>query len=144
MINGAVIGSPISHSLSPVLHKAAFDFLGIDGNYKAIEVKLGSLSEFFTERSREFDYFSITMPLKEEALEIGITPNELTTRIQSANTLYKVDGSWKITSTDGSGMVSALSHAGIHHLTSVLILGAGGTARAVAGSLDSISVFSQI
>ena len=70
-IRGAVLGSPISHSLSPVLHNKAFEVLGITGSYEAIEVSSGGLASFLTNRGSEFDYLSLTMPLKEEVLEIA-------------------------------------------------------------------------
>ncbi|CAN2200210.1 AroE Shikimate 5-dehydrogenase [Candidatus Nanopelagicaceae bacterium] len=139
MITGAVLGSPISHSLSPVLHKAAFAFLGIEGDYSAIKVESGALAKFLQTRSSEFDYLSLTMPLKEEVLSLGLDADALTQRIQSGNTLIKRNDKWSISSTDGSGFVAALEHAGITEIDSVLILGAGGTARAVTGSLDSIA-----
>lgn len=139
MIKGAVLGSPISHSLSPVLHSAAFDYLGIEGSYSAIEVTSGSLQEFVKNRASEFDYLSLTMPLKEEVLTLDVDVDDLTRRIQSGNTLINRNGAWALTSTDGSGLVAALAHAGLRDFESVLILGAGGTARAVAGALDSIT-----
>ena len=46
LIKGAVLGYPIEHSLSPLLHKTAFDLLGVNGDYSAIEVKSGELEEF--------------------------------------------------------------------------------------------------
>ena len=138
-MKGAVLGSPISHSLSPVLHKAAFDFLGLEGIYSAIEVTSGTLQEFVRTRGPEFDYLSLTMPLKEEVLTLDVEADELTRRIQSGNTLINRDGTWALTSTDGSGLVAALAYAGLKEFDSVLILGAGGTARAVAGALDSIT-----
>jgi len=139
MIRGAVLGSPITHSLSPRLHRALFDYLKIDGSYEAIDVKSGELSRFFSERSEEFDYLSLTMPLKEEALSLGLPIDSIATRIQSANTLYKDGANWKVTSTDGSGFMQALNEKKLETFSSVLILGAGGTARAVAGVLDSVS-----
>jgi shikimate dehydrogenase len=139
MIRGAVLGSPITHSLSPRLHRALFDHLKIDGSYEAIEVKSGELSNFFTERSEEFDYLSLTMPLKEEALSLGLPIDSVASRIQSANTLYKDGANWKVSSTDGSGFMQALNEKKLETFSSVLILGAGGTARAVAGALDSVS-----
>ena len=138
-MKGAVLGSPISHSLSPVLHKAAFDFLGLQGSYSAIEVTSGTLQEFVRTRGHEFDYLSLTMPLKEEVLALDVEVDELTRRIQSGNTLINRDNTWSLTSTDGSGLVAALAHAGLTQFESVLILGAGGTARAVTGALDSIT-----
>jgi len=139
VIRGAVLGSPISHSLSPVLHKAAFNYLGLEGSYSAIEVHSGDLAQFIANSSDDFDYLSLTMPLKEEVLALDVEADALTHRIQSGNTLYRADNSWKLTSTDGSGFVAALNNAGITQLESVLILGAGGTARAVTGALDLIS-----
>ena len=139
MIRGAVLGSPITHSLSPRLHRAIFDFLKIEGSYEAIEVKSGELTNFFTKRAEEFDYFSLTMPLKEEALSLGLPVDAIATRIQSANTLFKEGGSWNLSSTDGSGFLKALKEKNLDTFSSVLILGAGGTARAVAGALDSVS-----
>jgi shikimate dehydrogenase len=139
MIKGAVLGSPISHSLSPRLHRGIFDFLKVEGSYEAIEVKSGELRAFFKQSSKQFDYFSLTMPLKEEALSLGLPIDPLATRIQSANTLYREGAGWKLSSTDGSGFLQALQEKGLHRFSSVLILGAGGTARAVAGALDSVS-----
>lgn len=139
MIRGAVLGSPITHSLSPRLHRAAFSFLGVEGSYEPIEVPAGSLTSFIEKRGAEFDYFSLTMPLKEEVLLLPIECDTLITKIQSANTLWKKQDGWFLTSTDGSGFVAALAHAGLQTFNRVLILGAGGTARAVAGAMDGIS-----
>jgi shikimate dehydrogenase len=143
LIRGAVLGSPISHSLSPVLHNKAFELLGVAGRYEAIEVQSGGLTAFLRERGCEFDYLSLTMPLKEEVLEISealeIEIDELSSRIQSVNTLIRTSKGWSATSTDGSGFVKALANGGYDHFDSVLVLGAGGTARAVAGALDAIA-----
>ncbi len=143
VVRGAVLGSPISHSLSPVLHKKAYELLGIEGSYEAIEVASGGLAQFLRSRGEDFDYLSLTMPLKEEVLDIAqdlnISIDSLSSRIQSVNTLVHTDSGWLATSTDGSGFVKALANAGYDHFDSVLILGAGGTARAVAGALDQIA-----
>jgi len=136
VIRGAVLGSPISHSLSPTLHRAAFESIGVAGSYEAIDVPSGTLSEFFLSNQSEFDYFSLTMPLKEEAHLLQVTCDELSLRIGSINTLYKKEGRWLATSTDGSGFLAALAAQGFSSFSNALILGAGGTARAVAGALD--------
>jgi shikimate dehydrogenase len=142
-LKAAVLGFPIAHSLSPVLHAKAFDLLGIAGSYEAIEVASGGLAEFIESQGANYDYLSLTMPLKEEVLVIaessGIEIDELALQIQSVNTLIRNGSGWSATSTDGSGFVKALANAGYDHFNSVLILGAGGTARAVAGALDEIS-----
>ena len=140
-LRGAVLGYPINHSLSPLLHKSAFELLGITGEYSAIEVKSGDLQAFIEQRGGDFDYFSLTMPLKEEALDLklDIQITLLGSRIQSLNTLIRSDSSWKATSTDGSGFIKSLTNAGYSRFERVLVLGAGGTARAVAGALDEIA-----
>ena len=138
MIRGAVLGSPISHSLSPVLYQGAFEFLGIDGHYEALDVPSGTFADFFSKRANEFDYFSLTMPLKEEALSLDISFDELAKRIGSANMLYRKNGTWHGTSTDGSGFVSSLAASSDRTFSNALILGAGGTARAIAGAIDSL------
>ena len=138
-LNGAVIGSPVEHSLSPLLHRSAFEYLGIEGNYQRNDVPLDTLRAYFLDHQESHDYFSITMPLKEEALTLEVSIDPLARRVNSANTLYKRDSTWNLTSTDGQGFVEALLNQGHSQFESVLILGAGGTARAVAGSLDAIS-----
>jgi shikimate dehydrogenase len=142
-LKAAVLGYPIAHSLSPVLHGKAFEVLGIVGSYEAIEVEGGGLSEFLKSQGQSYDYLSLTMPLKEEVLDIAkesnIEVDELAQRIQSVNTLVRKGKGWSATSTDGSGFIKALANAGYDHFNSVLILGAGGTARAVAGALDDIA-----
>ncbi|MEN9687845.1 MAG: hypothetical protein RL381_857 [Actinomycetota bacterium] len=137
MIRGAVLGSPITHSLSPVLHRAAYSFLGVEGSYQALEVRSGTLADFLERESENFDYLSLTMPLKEEVLSLDVDIDSLVQRIQSGNTLIKRDGQWDLTSTDGSGFIEALRNSQKCSLNSVLVLGAGGTARAVCGALDS-------
>lgn len=139
MIKGAVLGSPITHSLSPLLHNSALRRLGLEGKYQAIDVPSRSLHSFFESNSKTFDYLSLTMPLKEEAFSLPVAFDKLSTRIGSANTLYKLDGTWCGTSTDGSGFIAALHSAGFTSFSKALILGAGGTARAVAGALDGFS-----
>ena len=140
-LRGAVLGYPINHSLSPLVHKKAFDLLGITGEYSAIEVKSGQLQEFIDKQGKDFNYFSLTMPLKEEALDLNmdIKIDALGKRIQSINTLIRKDNTWSATSTDGSGFIKSLTNAGYSKFNKVLVLGAGGTARAVAGSLDEIA-----
>lgn len=138
-MKGAILGSPVEHSLSPLLHREAFAFLGISGDYIRQEVSLGDFLNFFESRRDEFDYLSITMPLKEEALTLPVAIDPLAARIQSANTLYKRGGDWRLTSTDGAGLIGALKNEGHAHFKRVLVLGAGGTARAVVGALDGIA-----
>lgn len=139
ILRGAVIGSPVEYSLSPLLHREAFKFLGIDGDYQRREVPLDTLATYFDGHNAEFDYLSITMPLKEEALSLPVVVDHVATHIQSANTLYRRGENWHLTSTDGSGFIAALRHQGYNSFKKVLVLGAGGTARAVVGALDGVA-----
>lgn len=135
-LRGAVVGSPVNHSLSPLLHGKAFEFLGIEGSYQREEIGEDQLGSFFVERANDFDYLSLTMPLKEVALTLPVSIDSIALRIQSANTLFRRGDQWHLTSTDGSGFISALANAGYIAFKKVLVLGAGGTARAVVGALD--------
>ncbi len=107
MIDAAVLGSPIGHSLSPLLHNVAYKHLGVQGQYEAIEVKSGQLSEFLSTTQK--DVFSLTMPLKEELVDLGFPTSELTKRIRSANTLIKVGDTWKVNSTDVVGFQQSVA-----------------------------------
>ena len=103
MIVAGVLGSPISHTLSPLLHKAIYDFLGINGTYSAFEVQSGQLQHFLENDGSALNNVSLTMPLKEEALKIADSVSEIARQIQSGNTLSKKDGLWSLTSTDVEG-----------------------------------------
>ena len=138
-LSGAVLGSPISHSLSPLLHNEIFQLLGLTGKYVAQEVKAGELATFLRARSDDFTYLSLTMPLKEEALKLGLPVEASVIVAASANTLVKVESGWQLYSTDGLGFRRALTHSGISTLDRVLILGAGATARSIAQVLDPIA-----
>jgi shikimate dehydrogenase len=139
MIKAAVLGSPISHSLSPILHRRAYKELSIDGEYQAIEVKSGNLSNFISGLDSSWTGFSLTMPLKEEVLQFATEVDELARQIDSANTLVRVDSGWRATSTDVNGFNQALQSHGITSIPRVLILGSGATARAAAAACNEIS-----
>ena len=105
MIKAAVLGSPISHSLSPLLHSTAYAQLGLSAKYEAIEVKADNLARFMDERDETWTGFSLTMPLKEEAITYADNIDNLAKRINSANTLYRKAGEWHATSTDVIGLL---------------------------------------
>lgn len=136
----AVLGSPISHSLSPALHNAAYLALGIEGKYDAVEVKSGELLGFMNqvkETNANWIGFSLTMPLKEEILEVADFVDPLAAQINSANTLIPTQNGWRATSTDVSGFIWALASNEISDFESVQIIGAGATARAAAAAIDA-------
>lgn len=136
----AVLGSPISHSLSPALHNAAYLSLGIEGKYDAVEVKSGELPAFM-QKVREADVnwigFSLTMPLKEETLLVADKVDPLAKQINSANTLLPTLDGWLATSTDVAGFIWALAQHEVRDFKRVQIIGAGATARAAAAAIDA-------
>lgn len=136
----AVLGSPISHSLSPAIHNAAYLALGIEGKYDAVEVKESELSEFISQVKQtpaEWIGFSLTMPLKEAVLKIADKVDPLAKQIQSGNTLLPTEDGWLATTTDVSGFIWALAFNEISNFNSVQIIGAGATARAAAAAIDA-------
>jgi shikimate dehydrogenase len=137
LINAAVLGSPIAHSLSPLLHSLAYEYLGVAARYEALEVKAGALSDFISTTDR--NCLSLTMPLKEEALKVADVVSDIATRISCGNTLSLSDGVWKLTSTDVLGFDFSLKMHGLHQIDSALIIGAGATARAAAASVSQIA-----
>ena len=106
MINGAVLGSPIAHSLSPLLHAIAYQHCGIKGSYEAIKVGSGELSSFI--KSTQKNCLSLTMPLKEEALLIADEISETAKKISGGNTLFLRNNKWNLESTDVAGFEYSL------------------------------------
>jgi shikimate dehydrogenase len=137
----AVLGSPIAHSLSPVLHRAAYAALGLDGwTYTAIECDEAGLPALIGQVRDDPSWagLSLTMPLKEAVLGLltrdGDERQELAVRIGSANTVVRRDdGSLALASTDVAGVGAALDR--LPAADRVAVLGAGGTARAVVAAL---------
>lgn len=137
LINAAVLGSPIAHSLSPLIHSLAYEYLGLTAHYEAIEVKAGALTKFLNQTDK--NCLSLTMPLKEEAMKVTDVISDVATRISCGNTLSLNEGVWSLTSTDVSGFDNALRMHGIDTVDSVLIIGAGATARAAIASVSAIT-----
>lgn len=136
MISAGVLGSPISHSLSPVLHRVAYAALGITAQYNAYEVGSGELKKFLSNDGKDLNCLSLTMPLKEEAVEIADHVSELARQIASGNTLHKMEDGWHLTSTDVEGFSFALSAHAKSSTGKVAVIGAGATARAVIAACN--------
>lgn len=138
----AVLGKPIGHSRSPVVHNAGYAAAGLDGwAYSAIECGEAELAELVGGLGPEWAGLSLTMPLKEVALTVADEVTPLAAAIGAANTLVRrPDGTWLADNTDAPGMVDALRAAGIGDVTSVAILGAGGTARAAVAAAHDLGV----
>ena len=135
----AVLGSPIEHSLSPILHLAAYQALGLDWDYGRFEVQVDELAGFVAELDELWRGLSLTMPLKAEALRIAEQVDDIAGVTGAANTLVRMPfGGWIAYNTDVVGMVRATETvAPERQFPRVVILGAGATARsAVAASRD--------
>lgn len=135
MPRAAVLGSPIEHSLSPVLHKAGYDALNLqDWDYTRFEVT--DLAAFLAEVGEEYRGFSVTMPLKFDALACADIVSERAKLIGSANTLVRTAEGWRADNTDTEGVLGALDELlGPSQPSTALLIGAGGTARPVLWGL---------
>lgn len=124
----AVIGSPIHHSLSPRMHQAAFDALGLKASYHAIHVPVGQVSEALDHLSiLGYRGVNVTVPHKEAAFEWARSHSDIAADLRVCNTLEL--GSGKGHNTDVIGIQTCLSHLGVSQ-GKVLVLGAGGSAKA--------------
>lgn len=132
----AVLGSPIEHSLSPVLHNAAYAALGLDGwSYTAQECREDELRALVGRLEPVWVGLSLTMPLKRVVLDIADEVSERAALIGAANTLLLDGGRRYADNTDAPGMADALREAGLDHADHVVVLGAGGTAQAALAAL---------
>ena len=138
----AVLGSPIEHSLSPVLHLAAYRALGLNWDYGRFEVTREELAGFVAELDDLWRGLSLTMPLKEEALACAARSDEVALLTQSANTLVRSpEGEWCAFNTDVFGIVESIRHAAPERrCEEALILGAGATARSAIVALRDLGV----
>jgi shikimate dehydrogenase len=136
----AVLGSPIAHSLSPVLHRAAYDALGLAGwSYDRVECDETGLARFVATLDETWAGLSLTMPLKRVALEVAEEVSELAASVGAANTLTRMaDGRWRADNTDVIGVEQALREIGVPEAPQAIVLGAGGTAQACLPALRSL------
>ncbi|HEV2360455.1 MAG TPA: shikimate dehydrogenase [Acidimicrobiales bacterium] len=139
-ISTGIIGYPIAHSLSPVIHRAAFDAVGIDGTFEIIEVPEGGAAQAIeAARARGMRGLSVTFPHKEAAVA---STNELAAHARmlgAVNTLVFDGATTRGDNTDGAGFVNGLrDDAGVDPAgMRCLVVGAGGAARAVVLALGA-------
>ena len=128
----AVLGDPIEHSLSPVLHRAAYDGLGLDWSYDAVRVPAGGLAAFIDGLDGEWRGLSLTMPLKREVLSLLTSQDDWTRVSGAANTvLLDVSGGRHGLNTDVPGAEAALAQATDRRPRDAVVLGGGATAASV-------------
>ncbi|WP_436502038.1 shikimate dehydrogenase [Actinokineospora sp. HUAS TT18] len=141
----AVLGSPVEHSLSPVLHGAAYAALGLAGwTYDRVECDEARLPGLVGSLGPEWVGLSVTMPGKVAALRMADSATERAVAVGAANTLVRLaDGGWRADCTDIDGVSGALRAAGGFVPTPgavAVLLGAGGTARAALAAFAELGV----
>ena len=136
----AVLGSPIAHSLSPVLHRAAYRELGLDDwRYDSYEVDEESLRGFVAGLDATWAGLSLTMPLKRAVIPLLDGVSEVARRVDAVNTvLFHADGSRTGTNTDVPGLIGALAERGVVSAGSAAVLGAGATAASTLAAMAEI------
>ena len=138
-MRAAVLGRPVSHSLSPLLHRAAYGSLGLDDwTYDALDIGAEDLPELLAGLGDEWRGFSVTMPCKQAAVDVADVVEPLPQLLHASNTLVRTDAGWRAENTDVHGVGMALQLAGVDRVSHAAILGAGGTAGAAAVALSSL------
>lgn len=144
----AVLGSPIAHSLSPALHRAAYAKLGLDWRYDAIDVTQDRLERFIEALGPQWVGLSLTMPLKEAVLPLLDELSEVAAQTHAVNTVVfdsRAEGTVRCGyNTDVAGIVWALVSGGVPNSgaalagQSVALLGAGATTRSALVALRQL------
>ncbi|MCS0639719.1 shikimate dehydrogenase [Streptomyces sp. LP05-1] len=136
----AVLGSPIDHSLSPVLHRAAYAELGLtDWSYDRYEVDEIHLPGFWKGLDESWAGLSLTMPLKRVVIPLLDAISETAASVEAVNTVVLTDDGRRIgDNTDIPGMIAALRERGVTTVASAAVLGAGATASSALAALARI------
>lgn len=132
-----VIGDPIAHSLSPLIHNGWLRDLGYDATYEALHVRAGAFRPALeTLSTRNVLGLNVTLPHKQAALAAASEVSEAARKIGAANTLTYLDpDAWRADNTDAPGFISALGSTD-PRTDQIVILGAGGSARALVYALS--------
>ena len=134
----AVIGYPVSHSLSPAMYRAALHAHGVDGDYQAVECNGDDLGTLVADlQTRGVRGLSVTMPLKEKIIAVLDSVDEVAELLHAVNCVVLSESTTTGHNTDGDGCCDALTEQGGVRLdrATVVLLGAGGTGRSVALAL---------
>lgn len=128
--HAGVLGSPIGHSLSPLLHRAGYAAAGLaDWEYTAHEVDEGGLPPFVDGLNGSWAGLSLTMPLKLAAFDVAETVTDTARAARAVNTLVRTGTGWAGDNTDVHGVTTALREGGSSDVASATIIGSGATAR---------------
>ena len=132
-----LIGDPVAHSLSPAMQNAAFAALGLPHRYELLRTEEGDLPATIARlRGEDVLGANVTIPHKERVARLLDATEEEALRIGAVNTIFKRAGALRGDNTDGIGFAAALAERGLEVAgRRVLVLGAGGAARACVGQL---------
>ncbi|MGW9439571.1 shikimate dehydrogenase [Streptomyces sp. NPDC055607] len=136
----AVLGSPVAHSLSPVLHRAAYAELGLhDWSYERFEVDEAALPGFVDGLDGSWAGLSLTMPLKRAVIPLLDEVGDTAASVEAVNTVVlHEDGRRVGDNTDVPGMIAALRERGVEKVEAAAVLGAGATASSALAALARI------
>lgn len=138
--NFCVVGSPIDHSLSPILHLSVYKHLGLDFEYEKREVKAGELADFLA--GADYRGVSVTMPLKNEAFSLATTRDGFSELTEVANTLVRQGDHWHAANTDVAGLIGALGE--VPKPKSISIIGSGATTYSALVAISRLFPNSQV
>lgn len=142
-----IIGNPVEHSLSPVMHNAAFVALGMNASYKKFKLDVSDLPHFFEQiRQQKIAGVNVTIPYKQAVLNFIDVLTPQAKKIGAVNTVYFRDGQIHGHNTDGLGYVASLKQDTKIQLKDkhVLVFGAGGAGLAICHALCEAGIKSLI
>ncbi|WP_328539830.1 shikimate dehydrogenase [Streptomyces sp. NBC_00344] len=136
----AVLGSPIAHSLSPVLHRAAYRALDLEGwTYDRFEIDESGLPGFVGTLDASWAGLSLTMPLKRAILPLLDEVSPTAASVEAVNTVVLTEDGRRLgDNTDIPGMIAALRERGVQKVDTAAVLGAGATASSALAALSKI------
>ena len=134
----AVIGSPIEHSKSPVIHGVAYRELGLDWDYGRYRIEANELKDFLRLRDSSWRGLSLTMPLKEIGFELSMPSCPVASETGVVNTLLHTDEGWEGYNTDSFGIQQAVRFATDSKFNVLNVLGSGATARSAVHALRQL------
>lgn len=140
-MRAGVVGSPVGHSLSPAMHRAAYAALGLDWTYEATEVAEGDLAVTVAGLDGSWRGLSVTAPLKREAARLAGRCDDVVAELGVANTLIRDEDAvsgWAAANTDVPGAVAALAELPVTAVTTVRVVGGGATAASMVRAVSML------
>jgi shikimate dehydrogenase len=136
-----VIGDPVAHSKSPLIHRFWLEKLGVSGDYRATRVATRDLQAFLQERSADPRWLgcNVTLPLKVEVLRFLDLVDERARRIGAVNTIVARNGRMQGLNSDQAGFADPLRSSS-KAFRSATVIGAGGAARAILAALREVGI----